>query len=136
MRAFIDSNIFIYAAQAHPEFGGACRDIIADIEKGKIAATTSTLNISEVGEVIDRYVGKKVSRRAVDLLLALPMEISPVVKEHLLMALNYFNEHSINYFDCVFLAVMEEKFIDVIITNDSHFGKVDGIKVITPRGYG
>ncbi|MFQ5976132.1 MAG: type II toxin-antitoxin system VapC family toxin [Candidatus Hydrothermarchaeales archaeon] len=135
MRAFVDSNIFIYAVQAHPEFGGACRDIVADIEKGKIVATTSTLNISEVGEVIDRYAGRKESCRVVELLLALPMDISPVVKEHLIMALGYFNEHSTNYFDCVFLALMEEKFIDVIITNDRHFENVDGIKVITPKRY-
>lgn len=51
------------------------------------------------------------------------------------MANSYFNEHSINYFDCVFLAVMEEKFIDAIITNDAHFEKVVGIKVITSREY-
>lgn len=136
MRAFIDSNIFIYAAQAHPEFGLPCKKIIADIEKGKITAITSTLNISEVGEVIDRYVGKSESQRVVELLLALPIDISPVVKEHLIMANKYFNEHSINYFDCVFLSVMEEKFIDTIITNDAHFEKVGDIKVITPREYG
>jgi len=135
MRAFIDSNIFVYAAQAHPEFGDACKDMIADIENGKITATTSTLNVSEVGEVVDRYAGKKESHRVVELLLALPMDVSPVVKEHLMMALNYFNKYKINYFDCVFLAVMEEKFIDVIITNDSHFKKVDRINVITPGEY-
>ncbi len=136
MRAFVDSNIFIYAAQAHPEFGDACRKIIADIEKGKITAATSTLNISEVGEVVGRYGGKKESLRVVELLLALPMDILPVVKEHLIMAASYFDKYSINYSDCVFLAVMEEKFIDVIITNDAHFGGVGGLEVVTPVEYG
>jgi predicted nucleic acid-binding protein len=132
MRVFVDSNIFIYAAQAHPEFGTACKKIIADIEKGRITATTSTLNISEIGEVLGRYAGRKKSHRVVELVLALPLEVSPVLKEHLIAALNYFK---INYFDCVFLAIMEEKFIDTIITNDAHFKKIHGIKVVTPLEY-
>ncbi|MEE8167833.1 MAG: type II toxin-antitoxin system VapC family toxin [Candidatus Hydrothermarchaeales archaeon] len=132
MRAFIDSNIFIYAAQAHPEFGEDCKRIIASIEKGEMAAVTSTLNISEVGEVLHRYAGRKASSKVLEFLLALPMEIEPVVKEHLIAAGEYFREYSINYFDCIYLALMREKFIDSIITNDKHFEKVEGINVVTP----
>ena len=36
MRAFIGSNIFIYAAQSHPSFGKKCKQIIEDIEKEKM----------------------------------------------------------------------------------------------------
>ncbi|GBE53927.1 hypothetical protein BMS3Bbin15_00073 [archaeon BMS3Bbin15] len=36
MRAFIDSNIFIYAAQAHREFGEGSIKIARDIEKGRL----------------------------------------------------------------------------------------------------
>jgi len=135
MRAFIDSNIFIYAAQAHPEFGEACKKIIQDIESRKIEATTSVLNIAEVAEFIDRNENRKSAVKVVELLLALPMDIEGVVKEHEIDALSIFSSSKANYFDTVFVAVMREKFIDAIITNDSHFERIKGIKVIKPLNY-
>ncbi|MFQ6050065.1 MAG: type II toxin-antitoxin system VapC family toxin [Candidatus Hydrothermarchaeota archaeon] len=135
MRAFIDSNIFVYAAQAHPEFGQKCRKIIEDVEKDKLLGVTTSLNISEVVEAIDRVAGRNKSFATLELLLALPIHIEPVYKEHLIMAKEYFNQYKINYFDCVYLAVMEEKFIKTIITNDAHFQEVDKINVIKPLEY-
>lgn len=135
MRAFVDSNIFIYAAQAHPKFGKACKQIVEDIESRKIEAATSVLNIAETAEVIDRNVGRKASVSVVELLLALPMDIEDVVKEHEVDALSIFSSSKANYFDAVFAAVMREKFIDTIVTNDSHFESIKGIKVIKPLDY-
>lgn len=91
-RAFIDSNVFIYAAQAHPKFGSACKKIIEDIESRKIEAMTSVLNIAEVAEVIDRNVGRKAAANVIELLLALPMDIEDVVKEHEVDAFGQFNQ--------------------------------------------
>ncbi|MEK6887454.1 MAG: type II toxin-antitoxin system VapC family toxin [Candidatus Aenigmatarchaeota archaeon] len=135
MRAFIDSNIFIYAAQAHPKFGKACKKIIEDIESRKLEATTSVLNVAEVVEVIDRNVNRKIATNVAELLLALPMDIEDVVKEHEIDALSIFSSYEANYFDTVFVAVMKEKFIDAIITNDSHFEDIKGIKTIKPLDY-
>ena len=135
MRAFIDSNVFIYAAQAHPQFGEACKKILQDIESGKIQATTTVLNIAEVAEFIERNDNRKASINVIELLLALPMDVEDVVKEHEIDALSIFSALKANYFDTVFVAVMKEKFIDTIITNDSHFEGVKGIKVIKPLEY-
>ena len=135
MRIFVDSNVFIYAAQAHPKFGKVCKKIVEDIESGKIEATTSVLNIAEVAEVIDRNVDRKAAIYVTELLMALPMDIEDVVKEHEIDALSFFSSYKANYFDTVFVAVMREKFIDTIITNDSHFEDIKGIKVIKPLDY-
>ena len=135
MRAFIDSNIFIYAAQAHMEFGEGSIKIARDIEKGRLEAYTTSLNLSEVAEVIQRYDSKDTALETLELLLALPMEVLPVGKEHIIMAQEIFPMHRINFFDCVYLAVMAEKFIDTIITNDSHFEGINGIRVTKPRKY-
>ena len=109
--------------------------IVEDIESGKIEATTSVLNIAEVAEVIDRNVDRKAAIDVIELLMALPMNIEDVVKEHEIDALSFFSSYKANYFDTVFVAVMREKFIDTIITNDSHFEDIKGIKVIKPLGY-
>lgn len=135
MKVFIDSNIFIYAAQAHPKFGESCKKILEDIESGKLEATTSVLNIAEVAEFIDRNENRKASINVLELLLALPMGIEDVVKEHEVDALSIFSTPEANYFDTVFAAVMKEKFIDIIITNDSHFEGIKGINVIKPLDY-
>ena len=135
MRAFIDSNIFIYAAQSHPSFGKKCKQIIEDIENEKITAITSSLNISEIGEVISRYVGKTEAVKAVELVSALPMSIEPVTKENTIDAISIYCKYNINYADAIMVSVIQEKFINAIITNDKHFDKVKGIEVIKPNKY-
>ncbi len=135
MRAFVDSNIFIYAAQSHPSFGKKCKQIIEDIENEKIGAIASSLNISEIGEVISRYVGKVEAIRAIELVSALPMSIEPVTKENTIGAISIYCKYNINYADAIMVSVMQEKFIDTIITNDKHFDKVKGIDVIKPNRY-
>ena len=135
MKVFVDSNIFVYAAQANPQLGKACRKIVDDIEQRRIDAVTSIANIAEVGEVIDRHAGRETAVNVIELLLALPMDVEGVVKEHAVEALSVFSVKKANYFDTIFLAVMREKFIDTIITNDSHFDKFEGITVIKPLDY-
>jgi predicted nucleic acid-binding protein len=135
MRAFVDSNIFIYAAQAHRKFGGGSIKIVKDIERGKLEAYTTSLNLAEVAEVIHRYDSKETALKTVELLLALSMEVLPVGKEHLIMAEEIFSRYKINFFDCVYIAVMKERFIDTIITNDRHFDNITGINVIKPSEY-
>gem|GEM_PF-6632914 len=112
-----------------------CKKIVEDIESRRIEATTSVLNIAEVAEVIDRNVNRKAATNVTELLLALPMDIEDVVKEHEIDALSIFSAFTANYFDTVFVTVMKEKFIDTIITNDSHFEDIKGIKIIKPLDY-
>ena len=135
MRAFVDSNIFIYAIQAHPAFGKKCRQIIQDIEAGKISAFSSSLNLGEIGEVVARHYGRAEAVKAVSLVSALPMGIEPVSKENIIDANSIFSKYNINFSDAVVVSVMREKFIDTILTNDSHFRKVKEIKAITPEKY-
>lgn len=80
-------------------------------------------------------MNRKGATQVVELLLSLPMDIEGVVKEHEIDALSIFSSSKANYFDTVFIAIMREKFIDTIITNDSHFEEIKGIKVIKPLEY-
>ena len=80
-------------------------------------------------------MNRQAAANVVELLLSLPMDIEDVVKEHEVDALSIFSTARANYFDAVFIAVMKEKFIDTIITNDSHFEGLKGIKAINPLEY-
>ena len=135
MRAFIDSNIFIYALSADSKFGEASEKIIQDIQSGKIDATTTTLNIAEVVEIIERNADKQKAILSAEALLQIPMNIESVEKEHAIEATFIFSSSKANFSDTLFVSVMREKFIETIITNDSDFDSIKGIKVIKPLEY-
>ncbi|MEK7726972.1 MAG: PIN domain-containing protein [candidate division KSB1 bacterium] len=58
---FIDSNIWLYAFTAHPQWGGACHDLLKKIETEQVEGFTSPLVIAEtihklmLFEVRDRF---------------------------------------------------------------------------------
>jgi len=62
IRAYIDTNIFIYAIIKHPEFGIACKDILLDITKDVFeAAGSNFVAIELLGSLssIDTEIAKK-----------------------------------------------------------------------------
>lgn len=63
------------------------------------------------------------------------MDVEDIVKEHAIDASYIYSTSKANYSDTVFVALMKEKFIDTIITNDSDFENIKGIKVIKPLDY-
>lgn len=38
MSFYVDTNIFVYSALAHPVYGKSCKEIVDDIQNGKIEA--------------------------------------------------------------------------------------------------
>ena len=44
----LDTSIFIYFVEQHPQYHPLCEDIFEAIETGKIKATTSTLSLLEI----------------------------------------------------------------------------------------
>jgi len=93
------------------------------------------LNIAEIVELVDRKISRKSAINVAGLLIALLMDIADVVKEHEIDAFSYFSKLKANYFDTIFLSVIKERFIDTIITNDSHFEELKDLKVIKPLDY-
>ena len=45
---FLDTNIFIYFFQDHPDFGQTARDIFARLTTTQVTAVTSTLTVTEL----------------------------------------------------------------------------------------
>lgn len=54
---FVDTNIFLYVIQAHPEFGERSKEILERIDMGE-EAITSLLNIAEICWWLEKH-GKK-----------------------------------------------------------------------------
>lgn len=45
---YLDSNIFIFALEAEPQFGPACSELLRAVDAGELIAVTSELTLAEV----------------------------------------------------------------------------------------
>jgi len=63
---YIDTNIFIYAIENHPEYGEACKRILVDVEKGKLKACASILVLVDIINVLTK-MNKIIEKRAENL---------------------------------------------------------------------
>jgi len=126
---FVDTNIFLYVIQAHPEFGEKSKEILERIDMGE-EAITSLLNIAEVCWWMEKH-GKKDriedKLRLINSILNLKI-ISPTIDDFLLAA-RYVRDYSIDFNDCVSLAVMKRFDVNTIYSNDRDFDKTWAIRM-------
>jgi predicted nucleic acid-binding protein len=131
---YIDTNILVYSALAHPKYGKACKRIIDDIQDRKIEAHCSYLVPVELLGSIAKIDSKKVGiiTRA---FFSLPIRMIDINEEILDLAANIAREYKISY-DSIHVASMRSLGIKEVITEDvNHFRKVKGIKVISSLEY-
>lgn len=126
---FVETNVFLYAITAHPEFGPTARRILERIEDGE-QTLTSSLVVAEVcawleyhklGDKIDAFFGA--------------MESYPSLKK---CETTYDDEIKaqemgsryphLEFFDRVYLAQMRRLQIAEIYSNDKDFDRVKGVK--------
>ena len=117
IKAYIDTNIFIYAIVHHPSYGEPCSRILRDLREGAYEPQGSLLVAVELLGALSK-VRPSVARRAVELYLALDMPILPLNEETVGLA-SIVNEVTNVRYDAVHAALMMLHDVPVIITNDS-----------------
>src|SRR5712691_5573919 len=68
----LDSTVFVYAFENHPEFGPACRSLLNSIQIGSTLAIASTLVLGELLVRPFRDNRPDIARRYTELLAAYP----------------------------------------------------------------
>ncbi len=127
-RNFVDSNIFLYAIQAHPQFGKVSKEILKRIDKGE-RAVTSLINLAEVCWWLERHGKRDQIEDELKLITSiLNLEIVPLAPEDFLLAGRFVKEYGIDFNDCLILAVMKKMGIRGIYSNDPDFNKVGWLK--------
>jgi len=116
IKAYIDTNIFIYAILHHPVFGNICSRILRDMKKRVYEPCGSLMVALELLGSLSK-IDPSVARRATELYLALDMTLIPLNVEILNLA-SIINETTNIKYDAVHAAVMMLNDIPVIITND------------------
>lgn len=121
---FVDTNIFLYVIQAHPEFGGRSKQILENIDQGEDRALTSMINLAEVCWWLESHQRSSEIRDQIRLITSiLNLEIIPLSLHDFLSAAELVQEYPIDFNDCLCLAVMQRMKIDTIYSNDTGFNK-------------
>ncbi|MDI6859399.1 MAG: type II toxin-antitoxin system VapC family toxin [Methanocellales archaeon] len=135
MRAYIDTNIFIYPMTKHPTFGLHCKNILADIRDGKLEAVTSVVSLAEVLHVVRGEKDVATAVNAVRGILALPIEFVSVTMSTMLVATDRFKKHNLDSLDAIHLATALQKGVDIFISNDVKLSEIDEITLLAPSDY-
>ena len=131
MMRFIDTNVFMYAITAHPQFGMKARHILERIEAGEEAAT-STLVLCEVAWVLEAMGRQGEIRSTLEKILSYrTLKVVGFDADDLLVGFINMSAYSIDFNDGVNVAIMERNNIDEVYSNDErHLGKVDFLNLI------
>lgn len=128
---YLDANFFIYAAVDLAQAGNNARKIIGDIRSGKYKAYTSTVTFDEVLWIIQKNNTKEEAASAVENYLQLVnLEIVAVDRKVLQRALEIYKKEGLKPRDAIHVAVMREKRIQEIFTEDADFSALVGIQRI------
>jgi|Deesub1362A_J573_1020465.scaffolds.fasta_scaffold01653_19 predicted nucleic acid-binding protein len=122
-RKFVDTNIFLYAIQANPEFGKRSKEILKRVDEGE-KAVTSLINLAEICWWLEKHGSRDKIEEELRLINSiLNLEIIPVTTDDLLLAAKFVKEYSIDFNDCISLAVMKRMKISTICSNDRDFDR-------------
>jgi uncharacterized protein len=128
---FVDTNIFIYALTAHPNFGQTAKHILKRIEGGE-EATTSTLVLFEISWVLEA-IGKQgdIKPTLEKILSYKALKTVQATSDDLLIGADNMAEYGVDFNDGVNIALMMRLGIGEVYSNDKkHIGKLDFLKTI------
>ena len=129
---FVDSNVFFYAIVSDVRYGQACSSIVRDIADGKIEAAISSLVVIEVANALHRYGKSDLAEGCVDAMCSLPIVIEAVDVVIAREATRISYQAGISPYDSVHVAVMRRLGISEIVSADTDFDRVNGIKRLDP----
>ena len=134
MSYYIDTNIFVYSALAHPIYGTACKQIIDDIQNEKIKAYYSFLVPIELLGSLSKIDAAKAAI-ALDAFFSLPINMIPIDQQTLHDAASITLQSGVHY-DSVHAACMRRNGLDTIITEDAKdWKKIKHFTIIRPLEY-
>ncbi|MHA1593503.1 MAG: type II toxin-antitoxin system VapC family toxin [Candidatus Baldrarchaeia archaeon] len=115
-KAYIDTNIIVYAVIHHPVFGNTCAEILRDMRRGLFQAYGSIFVAIELLDALSK-IDTYVAGRAINNYLAFPMEFLEM-DESVIRASAIINEVTRIRYDSVHAALMLLNDIAAVITND------------------
>ncbi len=138
---YLDTNIIIYAITNDAKFGAACKQILLDLETGKLKACASVLVLAEIINVLSKInrmlenAGKAGLdiRKNIDAILSLPIVWFDLNFLTIKKAAEY--KFRVSGIDYLHVATMELNSVKESLSGDKELDKVDFIRRIDPLKY-
>jgi predicted nucleic acid-binding protein len=153
---FVDANTFVYAFSQHAQFGTPCREFLDRIDRGEISGASSSHVLSETAhrvmtlEACSRFgwpfagIAQRLRRhpaelqqlsayrQAVDAILQSQIRLLEVRPDLVLSAADISGQSGLLSGDALVVAVMHDKRITHLASNDADFDRVPGITRYAP----
>ena len=131
MKRFVDSNVFINALTAHPNFGKTAKNILERLEQGE-TAVTSTLVLCEVAWVLEAMGKQGDIKPTLEKILSYKtLEVADFNEDDLLTGASNMAAENVDFNDGVNLALMMRLGISEVYSNDQkHLGNLEFLKLV------
>lgn len=131
-KVLLDTSIWIYHFESHPQLGPAAERILGDLEAGRFSALASELTLLEL-TVLPLRQGRQEVADEYELLLAhFPhLELVPVSREILLEAAALRATYGLRTPDALHIATAIVSRASAVVTSDASWSRVREIRVIT-----
>lgn len=131
LKAFLDTNIFIYAMEMNPIHGEAAARVIEKVDRGDIEGVTSSIVVLEVCWYLESRNRLLEMREAVNLILGSKIRVEDSRMDDVLQAVTYKGSHSgVDLNDLINYCIMKRLGLETVYTNDSHFKGLPGLRIL------
>lgn len=127
---YLDTNIWIYALEAYPEFVSPLTELFRAIDRGELRAVTSELTLAEV--LIKPIFDQNIQRQTVykqTLRSAAFLAVLPVDREILIQAATLRAESQLKLPDAIHVATAFSTGCSVFLTNDQRLRNIPNLAV-------
>ncbi len=129
---YIDANCFIYASLNKDELSKNAMEMLEKVRDGFYEkAYTSTLTIDEFLWRVQKEVGRELASEGASIFFNLEnLEVISIDTQIALKALKIYKNEGLDPRDAIHLAAMQSKNVKTLISSDSDFDGIEGIKRI------
>src|SRR3989338_1620992 len=128
---YIDSNVFVHASLSQTKEGEHARDILDALARGGLSGATSVATVDEVIWAVQKVRGKEASAQIAEAMFQLRgLEFVSLDLAVMALAVEIYRHEGLKPRDAMHLATLRLKKIGSILSTDSDFDKIKGIKRI------
>jgi predicted nucleic acid-binding protein len=130
-KAFIDTNVLLYALEMHPVYGGKAVRVLEMVDKGELGGVVSVLVQLEVCWFLESRKRLDEIGLVLDVLQKSRLDTVPVTGEDVAKAGELKQQYPmVEMNDLVNLCVMRRLGLSTIYTNDKHFNRFSDINPV------
>jgi hypothetical protein len=133
MRAFLDTNVFLYAAGGPHPLRDPCARVLRRVADGTLEATVNSEVVQEILYVLTRRGRREEAIALARHLVSLFPDLLPVTRDDVLVACDLLRQYPhFSVRDALHTATMVRNGLETIVSVDADFDQVSQIRRLAP----